>query len=107
MCLVKKTDMRDLQWIATLLRTGLLRGSFIPEKSFRELRHLTRYRKSIIRDITSQKNRIDKLLQSSGFRLAAFMSDVLGKSGRNIIRHLFTHGSITKEDLDKCLKTKT
>lgn len=103
----KKTDMRDSQWIATLLRAGLLRGSFIPEKSFRELRHLTRYRKSIIRDITSQKNRIDKLLQSSGFRLAAFMSDVFGRSGRNIIRHLFTHGSITKEELDKCLKTKT
>lgn len=103
----KKTDMRDSQWIATLLRAGLLRGSFIPEKSFRELRHLTRYRKSIIRDITSQKNRIDKLLQSSGFRLAAFISDVFGRSGRNIIRHLFTHGSITKEELDKCLKTKT
>ena len=103
----KKTDMRDSQWIATLLRAGLLRGSFIPEKSFRELRHLTRYRKSIIRDITSQKNRIDKLLQSSGFRLTAFMSDIFGASGRNIIRHLFTYRSITKEDLDKCLKTKT
>lgn len=103
----KKTDMRDSQWIATLLRAGLLRGSFIPAKSFRELRHLTRYRKSIVRDITSQKNRIDKLLQSSGFRLSAFISDVFGASGRNIIRHLFTHGSITKEELDKCLRTKT
>lgn len=103
----KKTDMRDSQWIATLLRAGLLRGSFIPVKSFRELRHLTRYRKSIIRDITSQKNRIDKLLQISGFRLAAFISDVFGASGRNIIKHLFTYGCITKEGLDKCLKTKT
>ena len=64
----RKTDMRDAQWIATLLRAGLLKGSFIPDKTFRELRHLTRYRKSIVHDITAQKNRIDKFLQSSGFR---------------------------------------
>lgn len=65
----RKTDMRDAQWIATLLRAGLLKGSFIPDKTFRELRHLTRYRKSIVRDITAQKNRIDKFLQSSRFPL--------------------------------------
>jgi len=102
-----KTDMRDAQWIATLLRAGLLKGSFIPAKPFRELRHLTRYRKSIIKDSTSQKNRIDKFLQSAGFRLSAFLSDIFGASGRNIIRHLAQHGSITREELDKCLKTKT
>lgn len=103
----RKTDMRDAEWIATLLRAGLLRGSFIPEKAFRELRHLTRYRKSIVHDITAQKNRIDKFLQSSGFRFAAFLSDTFGASGRNIIRHLIEHGSITREGLDKCLKTQT
>lgn len=54
----KKTDMRDSEWISTLLRAGLLNGSFIPEKRIREFRDLNRYRKSIIRDITSQKNRI-------------------------------------------------
>jgi len=103
----RKTDMRDAQWIATLLRAGLLKGSFVPDKPFRELRHLTRYRKSVVRDVTSQKNRIDKFLQSSGFRFAAFLSDVFGASGRNIIRHLIEHGSIDREALDKCLKTKT
>jgi len=103
----RKTDMRDAEWIATLLRAGLLRGSFIPEKAVRELRHLTRYRKSIVHDITAQKNRIDKFLQSSGFRFAAFLSDTFGVSGRNIIRHLIAHGSITREGLDKCLKTQT
>lgn len=103
----RKTDMRDAEWIATLLRAGLLRGSFIPDKAFRELRHLTRYRKSIVHDITAQKNRIDKFLQSSGFRFAAFLSDTFGASGRNIIRHLIEHGSMTREGLDKCLKTKT
>ena len=103
----RKTDMRDAQWIAALLRTGLLKGSFIPDKIFRELRHLTRYRRSIVHDITAQKNRIDKFLQSSGFRFPAFLSDAFGASGRNIIRHLMEHGSISMEALDKCLKTQT
>ena len=90
----RKTDMRDAEWIATLLRAGLLKGSFIPEKPIRELRHLTRYRKSVVHDITAQKNRIDKFLQSSGFRFTAFLSDAFGASGRNIIRHLIENGSI-------------
>ena len=52
----KKTDMKDAEWIATLLRAGLLQGSFIPSQKTRELRDLTRYRKSIIEEITAQKN---------------------------------------------------
>ncbi len=103
----RKTDMKDAQWIATLLRAGLLKGSFIPDKAFRELRHLTRYRKSVVHDITAQKNRIDKFLQSSGFRFTAFLSDTFGASGRNIVRHLIEHSSIDREALDKCLKAKT
>ena len=103
----RKTDMRDAEWIATLLRAGLLKGSFIPKKEIRELRHLTRYRKSIVHDITSQKNRVDKFLQSSGFRFAAFLSDTFGASGRNISKYLIEHGCIDREALDKCLKTKS
>jgi transposase len=67
----KKTDMRDAEWIATLLRAGLLQGSFVPERDIRDLRYYTRYRKAIVRDIGAQKNRIEKLLQSSGFRLSS------------------------------------
>ena len=103
----KKTDMRDAEWIATLLRAGLLNASFIPEKSIRELRHLTRYRKSIVHDITSQKNRVEKFLQSSGFRLSTFVSDIFGVTGRGIIEHLINNGSIDRETLLRCLKTKT
>lgn len=103
----KKTDMRDSEWIATLLRAGLLNGSFIPDKNIREFRHMNRYRKSIIRDITSQKNRVEKFLQSSGFRLSSFISDIFGASGRNIISHLIKYGQIDKSALDTCLKTKT
>lgn len=103
----RKTDMRDAQWIATLLRAGLLKGSFIPDKTFRELRHLMRCRKSIVHDITAQKNRSDKFLQGSGFRFTAFLSDAFGTSDRNIIRHLIRNGSIDRTALDKCLKTHT
>ena len=60
-----------------------------------------------MRDITAQKNRIDKSLQSSGFRFPAFLSDAFGASGRNIIRHLIQNGSIDRAALDKCLKTQT
>jgi len=103
----KKTDMRDSEWIATLLRAGLLRSSFVPEKRIRELRHLTRYRKSIVHDVTAQKNRIEKFLQSAGFRLSVFLSDTFGVSGKNIMRHLITHGSIDLKDLENCLKGQT
>lgn len=68
---------------------------------------MTFTRKGVVHDITAQKNRIDKFLQSSGFRFTAFLSDTFGASGRNIIWHLNEHGSIDREALDKCLKTKT
>lgn len=103
----RKTDIKDANWIASLLRAGLLRGSFIPEKSIRILRNLTRYRKSIIQDIVSQKNRIEKFLQSAGFRLSVFLSDIFGVSGRNVMARLVQNGFITRNELDTCLKTKT
>lgn len=100
----KKTDMRDAEWIATLLRAGLLKGSFVPERDIRDLRQYTRYRKAIIWDITSQKNRIEKLLQSSGFRLSSFLSDIFGSSGLAIMGQLVQVGFISDESLDQCLK---
>jgi transposase len=102
----KKTDMRDAEWIATLLRAGLLKGSFVPEKDIRDLRQFTRYRKAIIRDITSQKNRVEKLLQSSGFRLSVFLSDIFGSSGMAIMQQLVQVGFISSQSLDLCLKAR-
>lgn len=102
----KKTDMRDAEWIATLLRAGLLKGSFVPERDIRDLRQFTRYRKALIRDITSQKNRIEKLLQSNGFRLSSFLSDIFGSSGSALMHQLVQVGFITKQSLDMCLKAK-
>ena len=68
----RKTDMRDAEWIATLLRAGLLKGSFIPKKEIRELRHLTRYRKSIVHDITSQKIVLISFCKAQVFVLQPF-----------------------------------
>ena len=100
----KKTDMRDAEWIATLLRAGLLKGSFVPAGDIRDLRQFTRYRKALIRDITSQKNRIEKLLQASGFRLSVFLSDIFGSSGLAIMQQLVQVGFISRESLEICLK---
>jgi transposase len=72
----RKTDMKDAEWIAQLLRAGLLKGSFIPSKPTRELRDLTRYRKSLVEEVTAQKNRVEKFLQSCGFKLSTFLSGV-------------------------------
>ena len=103
----KKTDMRDAEWIATLLRAGLLNASFIPSKIVREFRDLNRYRKGVIRDMTTQKNRIEKFLQASGFRLSSFISNIFGASGMNIIHHLIEYGSIDQTAMNECLKAKT
>jgi transposase len=100
----KKTDIKDSEWIATLLRAGLLTGSFIPPADIRELRQLTRYRKNIVEDINTQKNRIEKSLQQAGFKLSTFLTDVFGVSGRNLINVLITKGTITPADVDNEVK---
>ena len=102
----RKTDMRDAEWIATLLRAGLLKGSFVPERNIRDLRQFTRYRKAVVRDITSQKNRIEKLLQRNGFRLSSFLTDIFGISGIAIMEQLVEVGRITPRTLDNCLKRR-
>jgi transposase len=102
----KKTDIKDAEWIATLLRAGLLRGSFIPPLDIRELRQLTRYRKNVVEDINTQKNRIEKTLQQAGFKLSTFLSDIFGVSGRNLIQVLIQRGKLTPNDVEnetKCI----
>ena len=96
----KKTDIKDAQWIATLLRAGLLRGSFIPPINVRELRQLTRYRKNVVEDLSTQKNRIEKTLQQAGFKLSTFLSDIFGVSGRNLIGVLIKNGKLTPIDVE-------
>ncbi|MGH2657995.1 MAG: IS110 family transposase [Actinomycetota bacterium] len=84
----RKTDVIDAQWIAEILSFGLLRPSFVPPKSIRELRDLTRYRKALIRARTSEINRLHKVLEDAGVKLATVATDVMGVSGREMMRAL-------------------
>jgi len=75
--------MKDSQWIADLLRHGLLRPSFIPPKPIRDLRDLMRYRKTLVQARAQEINRLQKTLEGANIKLAAVATDVLGKSGRD------------------------
>lgn len=84
----RKTDVKDAEWIADLLRHGLLRPSFIPERAQRELRELVRYRRSLIQERSREANRIQKVLEGANIKLGAVASDVLGASGRMMLTAL-------------------
>ncbi len=84
----RKTDVADCAWIAQLLECGLLRGSFVPPPAIRELRDLTRYRKVLLQDRTREVNRLHKVLEDAGLKLATVATDVLGKSGRAMLTAL-------------------
>jgi transposase len=86
----RKTDVQDAQWIAQLLEHGLLRGSFVPPREIRELRDLTRYRKSLIRERQREANRLHKLLEDANIKLASVATDVLGVSGRAMLGALLS-----------------
>lgn len=84
----RKTDVIDAEWLADLLRHGLLRPSFIPPRHIRELRELTRYRESLVREQTSLANRIQKLVESGNIKLGQVATDALGVSGLQMLRAL-------------------
>ncbi len=84
----RKTDVRDCEWLADLLAHGLIRASFIPPADIRTLRDLTRHRKRLIRDRVTTTNRIHKLLETAHLKLASVISDILGVTGRAILRAL-------------------
>ena len=81
----RKTDQKDSEWIADLLQHGLLRGSFVPPQPIRELRDLTRYRVSLVQEISRIANRIQKVLEDANIKLASVATDALGASGRAIL----------------------
>ncbi|WP_258190099.1 IS110 family RNA-guided transposase, partial [Candidatus Hakubella thermalkaliphila] len=74
--------------MAQLLEHGLLRGSFIPPMAIRDLRDLTRYRRQLVNDRTSEVNRLQKVLETANIKLASVATDVMGKSGRAILKAL-------------------
>ena len=84
----RKTDVIDAEWLADLLRHGLLKPSFIPPLPIRELRDLTRYRESLVRERTALANRIQKLIESANVKLGQVASEALGASGQRMLRAL-------------------
>lgn len=84
----RKTDVKDSQWICRLVEHGLVRPSFVPPKPIRELRNLTRYRKAQIDERGREAQRLDKILQDAGVKLSSVATDILGKSGRDMLEAL-------------------
>src|ERR1700733_7767899 len=81
----RKTDVKDAQWLCQLLEAGLLKASFVPPKPIRTLRNLTRYRKAQISDRQRETARLHKILEDTGIKLGCVASDVMGKSGRDML----------------------
>jgi transposase len=96
----RKTDVKDCEWIAQLLQCGLLRGSFVPPPAQRDLRELTRQRRQLIQGKAAVANRIQKVLEDANIKLGSVATDVLGVSGRAMLRALIA-GQEDPEELAK------
>ncbi len=113
----RKTDVKDAEWIASLLRHGLLKPSFIPDRHQRELREMIRYRTSLIQERSREVQRLQKVLEGANIKLSSVISDVVGASGRSMIEAIIegietpsilakmAHGGIkaSAEELEKAL----
>ena len=113
-----KTDKKDSKWLSKLLLSGLLKGSFIPPQEIRELRDLVRYKKKVVAQVASDKNRIIKILEDANIKLSMVLSEVNGVSGTKIINDIIAgitnvdlliahiHGKVkaSREDIRKALQ---
>ena len=84
----RKTDVKDAEWLALLVRHGLIRPSFVPPPPIRELRDLTRYRTKFVQERTRERNRVLKVLQTANIKLDGVATDAFGVSGMAILRAL-------------------
>lgn len=97
----RKTDVKDAEWLAQLLRCGLIEGNFVPPEDIRDLRDLTRYRSKLIGHRTSERNRIHKILQDANIKLTSVFTDIFGVSGRRILAAIINGEKIEAKDLEK------
>jgi transposase len=94
----RKTDVKDAEWIADLVRHGLIRKSFVPPKWQRALRDLVRYRRKLVESETAERNRLMRVLETGNIKLSSVASDVFGVSGRAMLRALIA-GTATPEEM--------
>jgi transposase len=102
----KKTDIMDCKRIANLLRYGLLPNSFIPPKEIRELRDLNRTRRKLVGMMTSEKNRLVKVLESANIKLSSVVTKIYGVSSLALIRSLLEKNKLSREEISKMAKGK-
>ena len=95
----RKNDEDDAEWIAALFMCGLLNKSFVPERGIRDLREYTRYHVKLTQSRVRLLNRIEKLLQTHGFKLSSVLSSIDGISGLNILEKLGRHGEVSVSDV--------
>lgn len=100
----RKTDISDAQWIADLLQHGLLKASFVPDRQQRELRELTRYRKSRMEERAREINRLQKMLEGANIKLSGTVTDIMGLSARNLLSLLTSNETVTLERVEACMK---
>jgi transposase len=98
----RKTDVKDAAWIADLLQHGLLKASFIPTREQRELRDVSRYRKSLVEERAREKNRLEKTLEGANIKLSSFVSDITGLSSRKLLSETI-QGRVSEENIDQFL----
>lgn len=84
----RKTDVKDAEWIADLLRHGLIQPSFVPDKQIRELRDLMRYRRKLVESRAHERNRLLKLLETANIKVSSVATDVFGASGMAMLEAL-------------------
>ena len=103
----RKSDIKDAQWIATLMRHGMLEPSFVPDRLIRDIREFSRLRKNIVKERCRHSNQLEKFLQTHGFKLSSVLSDILCVSGRNLLNTLAQTGTLTTDDVLKTVRGKT
>jgi transposase len=102
----RKTDVQDAEWIADLLQHGLLKASYIPGKEQRELRELVQYRKSLTEDRARELNRLQKMLEGGNIKLSGTVTQINGKSARNILNFITDGGYFDDAKYDEMLANK-
>lgn len=97
----RKTDVKDAEWIADLLRHGLLKASYIPNREQRELREITRYRKSLTEERCREVNRLQKILEGANIKLDSVVKDITGKSARKLLQRIIDDDIPDSEEVSK------
>ena len=97
----RKTDVKDAEWIADLLRHGLLKASYIPGREQRELREITRYRKSLTEERCREVNRLQKILEGANIKLDSVVKDITGKSARKLLQRIIDDDIPDSEEVSK------